>query len=89
MGELKIKISDEIEKKFREHAFKRYGYRKGALSIAAERALIEVMKRPKAELSRNLFLKSAGTWKDIDAKSLIKKIYESRAVSTRKKVEFE
>lgn len=89
MGELKLKISDEIEKKFREYAFKKYGYKKGALSVAVEKALMEVMKKPEVKVSRNLFLKSAGSWKDIDAKSLIKKIYESRAISTRKKVEFE
>lgn len=87
MGELKIKISDEVEKRFREYALKKYGYRKGALSAAAEKALMEAMKKP-AKVSRDLFLKSAGSWKDIDAKSLIKKIYESRAISTRKKVEF-
>lgn len=80
MGELKIKISDEIEKKFREYALKRYGYKKGALSIAAERALMELTKK-KAEKSdiKSRFFRSAGSWRDVDTEALKKKIYESRS----------
>lgn len=89
MGELKLKISDDIERKFREYALKRYGYRKGALSAAAEKALMEVMKKPKVGMGGDLFLKSAGSWRDVRTKPLIEKIYESRTTSTRKKVEFE
>jgi hypothetical protein len=89
MGELKLKISDDVERRFREYALKRYGYKKGALSMAAEKALIEVVKRPNVNAREDLFLKSAGGWKDINAEALIKKIYESRSISTRKKVEFE
>ncbi len=86
MGELKIKIPDDREKKFREYAFKKDGYRKGALSSAAEKILSEIIKEEKNIKREDLFLKSAGSWKDIDADSLIKKIYESRTISTRKKV---
>lgn len=89
MGELKLKISDDIERKFREFALKKYGYRKGALSVAAEKILSESMRKETMNKSKDLFLRSAGSWKDIDAESLIKKIYESRKISTRKKVEFE
>ena len=39
MGHLKIQIPDEVEKRFREFAMRRYGHKKGALSIAAEDAL--------------------------------------------------
>ncbi len=81
MGELKLKISDEVERRFREYALKRYGYKKGALSLAAERALKELTKRETAEKSeiKARFFKSAGGWKDIDAEALKKKIYESRS----------
>lgn len=88
MGELKIKIPDTLERKFREYAYKRYGYKKGALSMAAERMIVETVKKEPSK-GDDLFLKSAGSWKDIDVDTLIKKIYESRTISTRKKVEFE
>lgn len=92
MGELKIKISDEIERKFREYALKRYGYRKGALSVAAEKALVEVVKKPEAEMRGDLFLKSAGRWKDTRTKGAtisketfgIWKMKESGAAYVRK-----
>jgi len=89
MGELKVKLPDDLEKRFREYALKKYGYKKGALSMAAETIILESIRRDVKAKSKDLFLKSAGSWKDIDADSLIKKIYESRTVSTRKKVEFE
>lgn len=38
MGELKIKLPDEIEKAFRKMAMKRFGYQKGAISEAAKEA---------------------------------------------------
>ena len=86
MGELKLKISDDVERKFRVYALKKYGYKKGALSMAAERILSESVKKDKE--SEDLFLKSLGGWKDMDTSSLIKRIYESRSV-TRRKVELE
>ena len=39
MGGIKVYISDEIERKFREVAMRLYGYRKGSLSIASENAI--------------------------------------------------
>lgn len=39
MGELKIKLPDELEKVFRKLAMKRYGYIKGAMSAAAKEAI--------------------------------------------------
>jgi len=79
MGELKVKIPDSLERKFREYALKKYGYKKGALSMAAEKILSETVKRESASNKEDLFLKSIGGWKDIDTDALIKKIYESRA----------
>ena len=39
MGELKLKVSDETEKIFREAAMHQFGHRKGSFSMAAEKAL--------------------------------------------------
>ena len=41
MAELKIKLTEKTEAEFREAAMKKYGFRKGSLSIAGENALIE------------------------------------------------
>lgn len=41
MGYIKVQVSDKAEKKFREAAMKKFGYTKGALSQAAEKALQE------------------------------------------------
>jgi len=89
MGELKVKLPDTLERRFREYAHKRYGYKKGALSMAAERILSDSIRKGTKNKTEDLFLKSLGGWKDIDADALIKRIYESRTISTRKKVELE
>jgi hypothetical protein len=39
MAGLRFQVKEELERKFREAAMKRFGYRKGALSRAAEEAL--------------------------------------------------
>ncbi|RLE96412.1 MAG: hypothetical protein DRJ57_05530 [Thermoprotei archaeon] len=39
MGTLKIRISDELERKFRETAMRLYGFKKGSLSVAAEKTI--------------------------------------------------
>jgi hypothetical protein len=39
LAAIKVYISDEVERKFRETAMKLYGYGKGSLSIASEKAL--------------------------------------------------
>jgi len=81
MGELKIKLPDTLERRFREYAFKRYGYRKGALTMAAEKAIAETIKKETSEEKdiKSRFFKAAGSWKGIDAEALKKKIYESRS----------
>jgi len=45
MASLKVQLSEETEKKFREAAMRHFGYGKGALSLAAERALSEWVAR--------------------------------------------
>ncbi|MCD6470005.1 hypothetical protein J7L29_04320 [Candidatus Bathyarchaeota archaeon] len=39
MGGIKVYISDELERKFREAAMRLYGYGKGSLSVACEKAI--------------------------------------------------
>ena len=39
MDGIRLQVKEELEKKFREAAMKRFGYRKGSLSQAAEEAL--------------------------------------------------
>lgn len=39
MGGIKVYISNDLERKFREAAMKLYGYGKGSLSIACEKAI--------------------------------------------------
>ncbi|WP_206206179.1 ribbon-helix-helix domain-containing protein [Thermococcus indicus] len=50
MGKMMVSISDEVEQEFRELVAKRYGLRRGALSIAVEEALRLWIIRTKAEL---------------------------------------
>jgi hypothetical protein len=47
MPSLKVQLSEETEKKFREAAMRHFGYGKGALSLAAERALSDWAAREK------------------------------------------
>lgn len=39
MGRIKIQVSDETEKKFRELAMRRYGFAKGSISEAGQNAI--------------------------------------------------
>ncbi len=48
MGSIKVSVTDEVEKRFREVAMKRFGYHKGSLSLAAERAFDDFYKSSKA-----------------------------------------
>jgi len=45
MPPIKVQLSEETERKFREAAMRRFGYGKGALSLAAEKALSSWIKR--------------------------------------------
>ena len=50
MGKMMVSINDEVEREFRELVAKKYGLRRGALSIAVEEALKWWIIRAKAEL---------------------------------------
>jgi len=45
MGSIKVYVSDVVEKKFRKLAMELYGYGRGALSTAAEKAFSEWVAR--------------------------------------------
>jgi hypothetical protein len=45
MGILKVNITDDIEKKFRELAMRRFGYSRGSLSTATERLIYEWVRK--------------------------------------------
>jgi len=45
MPPIKVQLSEETERKFRETAMRRFGYGKGALSLAAEKALSSWVRR--------------------------------------------
>lgn len=55
MAVLKVNISSELGKKFREIAMKKYGYTKGALSAAAQKALANwTLKNEKMEKTKEV-----------------------------------
>jgi len=60
MGYIKIQISDQTEKKFRQAAMKRFGYAKGALSLAAEKALQEWGNKELAKEEVDKIIQDAG-----------------------------
>jgi hypothetical protein len=45
LAAIKVYISDDVDRKFRETAMKLYGYGKGSLSIASEKALSQWVSR--------------------------------------------
>ena len=46
---LRVQIDNKLERKFREAAMKKYGYSKGALSKAAEDAILNWLSTAEAE----------------------------------------
>jgi len=45
VGSIKVNVSDDVEKRFRMLAIRLFGYGKGALSVAAEKAFSEWVAR--------------------------------------------
>ena len=54
MGEIKVKVSDETEKKFRQAAMARFGYARGSISTAAENAFSEWASQNEMEEVRRM-----------------------------------
>ena len=54
MARMNIAISDEMEKKFRETVFLKYGMKKGNITKAAEEALNDWIERQKRKRYENV-----------------------------------
>jgi len=79
MGVLKVSINDELLKAFREEAMRKYGYVRGALSIAAKEAIEEWLKKKNKRESeiedfKRALERVAGIWKGESGKSYVRKI---------------
>ncbi len=79
MGVLKVSINDKLLKAFREEAMRKYGYVRGALSIAAKEAIEEWLKKKnkrKSEIEdfKRALERVAGIWRGKDGKSYVRKI---------------
>ncbi len=71
MGEIKIKISDEIEDKFRKTAMKNFGYSKGSISMAAQKAINDwVMANIEIEIEEDPLENISGLMKNVKKSSL-------------------
>ena len=79
MGNIKISLEDEILKKFREEAMKKFGYMKGSLSVAAREAILSWLKSVKKstkeiEEFKESLKKVAGIWTGEEGYKYIRKI---------------
>ena len=79
MGVIKISIEEGLLKKFREEAMKKFGYTKGALSIAAREAFkkwleLDTNKDKKVEEFSKALEEVAGIWKGEKGYEYIRKI---------------
>jgi hypothetical protein len=79
MGILKVNLEEELLRKFKEEALRRFGYTKGALSIAAREALkkwleSDLEKEKKLEEFSKALKEAAGIWTDEEGYKFVKKI---------------
>lgn len=58
MGNIKVQVPDEVERKFREAAMREFGFHKGSLSLAAEHAFLTwIEERKSIERGRKIVKK--------------------------------
>jgi hypothetical protein len=79
MGVLKVNIEEELLRKFKEEAMKRFGYTKGALTIAAREALkkwleSDIEKEKRLEKFYKTLYEAAGIWTDEEGSKFVRKI---------------
>jgi len=77
MGTLKVYLDDEIIKKIREEAARRFGSTRGSLNMAAHEAFVKWLKaKPKKEIVsfEKTLGKVAGSWKVEEGKRYIRKL---------------
>jgi len=71
MGEMKIKISDEVERRFRKAAMQSYGYNKGSISQAAQKAITDwIMSNIEIEIVEDPIKSLSGLMKNTKKSSL-------------------
>jgi len=57
MGSIKVILSEELEKEFREEVFKQMGMKKGNITLAIEEAVktwIEAQRQKRSEMARKV-----------------------------------
>lgn len=78
MGDIKVSIEDELLRKFREEAMKRFGYTKGSLSIAAREAISKWLEAEKSkeevEEFKEIIRRAAGIWKGEEGYKYVRKL---------------
>ncbi|MEM5812051.1 MAG: hypothetical protein QXG91_04940 [Candidatus Aenigmatarchaeota archaeon] len=78
MGTIKVSIEDELLRKFREEAMKRFGYTKGSLSIAAREAISKWLETKKSEKEiekfKKILKKASGVWNKESGYKYIRKL---------------
>jgi hypothetical protein len=94
MAYIKVKVSGEAERKFRQAAMKRFGYTKGALSLAAEKALTEWSEKElqKEELSnlirdagiRDIVSEIKGVLKHVKGKTSVRLQHEASKIRAKR-----
>ncbi|MGH9876470.1 MAG: hypothetical protein ACRD38_07405 [Nitrososphaerales archaeon] len=94
MGYIKVQVSDQAEKKFRKAAMKKFGYAKGALSSAAEKALLEWSDKElvREEVSRiildagigNIVSEIKGVLKHVKSKTSVELQHEANKIRIRR-----
>jgi len=85
---LRVQIDQKLERKFREAAMKKFGYGKGALSRAAEEAILNWISNQKENpiFEGDPVKAIEGLLKDIDVDSVTLQ-HESRKLWTEKVLE--
>jgi hypothetical protein len=78
MGVLKVNLEEELLRKFKEEALKRFGYTKGVVSIAAREALKKWLesdseREKKLEEFSKALKEVAGIWTDEEGYKFVKK----------------
>jgi hypothetical protein len=79
MSIIKVSIEEELLKKFKEEAFKKFGYTRGALSVAAREAFkkwleFDTSKDKKFEEFSKALKEVAGIWKGEKGYEYVRKI---------------
>jgi hypothetical protein len=79
MGVLKVNIEEELLRKFKEEAMKRFGYTRGALTIAAREALkkwleSDIEKEKRLEKFYKTLDEAAGIWTGEEGSKFVRKI---------------